>query len=331
MDNQRLLIWAAFGFTAWLTYQAWLNDYGPQQQPVAAPTTTEATQPDAIGDNLGGGLPEFSAEGNDAPAALPSSDVGTERQQTTAAPGISVTTDVLQLEISTQGGALRRASLLGYPIHKDRPDQLIELLSPQQNNFGMIRMGLRSDDAARPGPDHLATFTSPQSSYSLGSAEELVVPLSWTGADGGVVEKRFVFTPGSYIIRVEQEVTNDSDQPWRLDQYGQLLRHSAEPKRSMFDVDSYSFAGPIVYDGDKSEKLKRDDLLEDGAYQNTAENGWVGAIEHHFLSAIVPEQEAPNIFQVAVTGHVTTASVIGAKQRRIYGVGFGRRCHWLHS
>ena len=39
MDNQRLLIWAAFGFTAWLTYQAWLQDYGPQ--PTAAPAATE--------------------------------------------------------------------------------------------------------------------------------------------------------------------------------------------------------------------------------------------------------------------------------------------------
>jgi YidC/Oxa1 family membrane protein insertase len=82
----------------------------------------------------------------------------------------------------------------------------------------------------------------------------------------------------------------------------------------MFNVDSYSFAGPIVYDGDKSEKLDRDDLLEDGPYQNTAENGWVGAIQHHFLSAVIPAAATPNIFQVTVAGDVTTASVIGAKQ-----------------
>ena len=42
----------------------------------------------------------------------------------------------------------------------------------------------------------------------------------------------------------------------------------------MFDVDSYSFVGPIVYDGEKSEKLDRDDLISD-AYEFQAANGWV--------------------------------------------------------
>ena len=37
MDNQRLLVWAAFGLLAFMTYQAWLQDYGPQPQP---PTST---------------------------------------------------------------------------------------------------------------------------------------------------------------------------------------------------------------------------------------------------------------------------------------------------
>ena len=29
MDNQRLLIWVTFFFLAWMTYQAWMSDYGP--------------------------------------------------------------------------------------------------------------------------------------------------------------------------------------------------------------------------------------------------------------------------------------------------------------
>jgi YidC/Oxa1 family membrane protein insertase len=209
MDNQRLLIWAAFGFIAWLTYQAWLNDYAPQ--PVIAPSTTEATLPEVIGDSL----PELSTDGRDEPAALPSSDTATDREEATTAPIISVTTDVLKLELSTQGGTIRRATLLEYPVAKDRPDELIRLLSPEANNFGAIRTGLRSDDAARPAPDHVATFTSPYSSYDLGTAEELVVPLSWTGSDGNVVEKRFIFTPGSYIVHVEQTVRNENEQKHR--------------------------------------------------------------------------------------------------------------------
>lgn len=310
MDNRRLLIWAAFGFMALLTYQAWMKDYGRQPTVAEAPTAVEAPQPLGLDNNL----PELADATDSEPAALPSADSVGEQQATSSAPIVHVSTNVFDLEISAQGGSIRRATLLRYPVAKDRPDELIELLSPAATNFGMIRTGLRSRDENRPGPDHLAIFASSRSSYELGGADELVVPLTWTGADGVIVEKRFYFSRGSYTIRVEQTVRNESNEPWRVDQYAQLLRHSAAVKRSMFNVDSYSFAGPIIYDGEKSEKLKRDDLLEEGPYQNTTENGWVGAIEHHFLSAVVPEQGAPHIFQIVASGGTTTASAIGAKQ-----------------
>ena len=61
---------------------------------------------------------------------------------------------------------------------------------------------------------------------------------------------------------LEQEVRNGSDVEWRGAEYVRIKRRSVEVERSMFDVDSYSFVGPIVYNGDKSEKLKRDDLIE---------------------------------------------------------------------
>jgi hypothetical protein len=47
---------------------------------------------------------------------------------------------------------------------------------------------------------------------------------------------------------------NDSDIDWRGAVYAQLLRRSRDAERSMFDVDTYSFDGPIIYDGVKSEK-----------------------------------------------------------------------------
>ena len=313
MDNQRLLIWAAFGFTAWLTYQAWLNDYAPQ--PVAAPTAVDASLPEGpLAEPVVDGLPELSASGSNAPTAMPTIDAAQSGQHVSAAASIHVSTDVFEIEISPQGGTLHRATLSAYPVHKDRPNEPVQLLSTEESNYGLIRTGLRSDDESRPAPDSQANFSSAQGRYDIGNADELIVPLIWTGADGSVVEKRFTFTRGSYIIQVEQVVRNQGEQAWNVDQYAQLLRHSAPPDRSMFDVDSYSFAGPVVYNGEKSEKQKRDDLLEDGPYQNTAENGWVAAIEHHFLSAIVPPRDAPHIFQITAAGDKTTASVIGAKQ-----------------
>ena len=82
----------------------------------------------------------------------------------------------------------------------------------------------------------------------------------------------------------------------------------------MFDVDSYSFAGPIIYDGDKSDKLKRGDLMDDGAFDFKSQAGWIGAIQHHFLSAVVPAPETEQSYRVSVRGDRTTASITGQAQ-----------------
>ena len=88
----------------------------------------------------------------------------------------------------------------------------------------------------------------------------------------------------------------------------------------MFDVDSYSFTGPIVYNGEKSEKLNRDDLLDDGAYSiQVATNGWLGAIEHHFLSAIIPQRDTNRAYTVSARGERSTASVIGPAEAVVPG------------
>ena len=84
----------------------------------------------------------------------------------------------------------------------------------------------------------------------------------------------------------------------------------------MFDVDSYSFAGPIVYNGEKSEKLNHDDLIEDGKYEFYSDAGWFGSIQHHFLSAVVPPPGVEHKYEVAVVGDNSVSSAIGRKPAR---------------
>ena len=310
MDNQRLLVWAAFGMLLWFTYQTWMQDYGPA--PVSAPQPAEVEQPVASPTEEPLALPELG----ETPAAPDESGPALPGDEPVAAAGqdgvITVRTDVLELQISTRGGTLLRASVLNYPVHKDRPNELVELLSPERANLGLIRTGLRSATGATADQDTL--FSSPSSEYVLGDADELEVPMTWTDESGITIEKRFLLTRGSYAIRVDQTLINNSGEPWRGDQYTQLLRRSKGIERSMFDVDSYSFDGPQTYNGEKAEKHKRDDLLEKGAVEYSTQDGWVAAIQHHFLSAIVPEPDSPHVYRVEVNGDTMIASVVGAKR-----------------
>ena len=311
MDNQRLFFWGVFAFLAWITYQTWMEQYGPEPvEPVAEQTSELVSMPGATADDEE--LPAIS----DAPVEASSVDALPATPGTTtveaaqpSAPVVRVSTDVFEVEISTVGGTLQTATLSRYPVEKDRPDEPVTLLDTQGRTFGLIESGVRAADGAAEAT-HLATFTAAQSSYDLGSNDELVVPLTWTDASGVSVEKRYTFKRGSYAVQLEQAVSNGSDAAWRGAEYVRIKRHSAEVERSMFNVDSYSFDGPIVYDGEKSQKLKRDDLMEDGRYEFNSQQGWFGSIEHHFLRAVVPTPGVDYKYDVVVNGDVATSSAI---------------------
>jgi YidC/Oxa1 family membrane protein insertase len=308
MDNQRLIIWATFGLLLWLTYQAWVQDAA--QAPAAQGSV--ATEGLAAPLDEAPGLPALPAESADTPQLAddaPALDGVTSDAPLQAAPTIHVKTDVLEIEISPVGGTLQRAALLKYPVHKDQPDVLVELLSPGATELGMIQTGLNSaGDGAK--ANHNAPFTFQATDYVLGNNDELIVPLTWTDGQGVTVEKTLRFTRGSYRIDISQRLINDSDVDWRGAVYAQLLRRLREAERSMFDVDSYSFDGPIVYNGEKSEKLQRDDLLSDGPYNAQSANGWLGSIQHHFLNAVVPPADEQYVYNVSARGDVSLASLI---------------------
>jgi YidC/Oxa1 family membrane protein insertase len=304
MDNQRLLIWAAFGLMLWFTYQAWMQDYGP------APARPADVQMPAATDKPGEEDIDLPAL-EEAPTGAPSLEVqaSSDTEQATAEV-ISVRTDVLDLEISARGGTLRRATLLKYPVAKDHPDQLVELLSPEADNLGLLQTGLRSaGDGAE--PNHLATFSFAKDHYDLGAGDELVVPLSWTDGQGITVEKELRLSRGSYRIEVRQTVINDSDHDWRGADYAQIRRREHSAKRTMFDVDTYSFDGPVIFNGEKSEKLKPATLRSDGPFSESATDGWIAMIQHHFLSAVEPAAGVEYRYNIGLQDKVVVASLIG--------------------
>ena len=180
MDNQRLLIWGFFGLLGWITYQTWTQDYA--LRPVAAVTQEVAQPSNAEGDS---DLPELTAPTGTMLDAPPQLDEGAP-EIPPVAPGtaiVRVMTDVFSIEISTQGGTLQSAALINYPVAKDEPDKLVELLSVEPSNFGLLQTGLRIVGEGEE-PNHLAMFRSGRDTYRLDGADELIVPMRWQSAEG---------------------------------------------------------------------------------------------------------------------------------------------------
>ena len=308
MDNQRLIIWGFFAVMAYLTWQTWMEEYGSKAQAPVATTEGPALPVDKLD-----ALPELGIEDGELPSVTAATGpVNTAETATEQGSIIVVTTDVLELEINTRGGTIQKATMLEYPVAKDRPDEKVKLLNTEPGDHGAIRSWLRSANGA--ATDANTLYEASARNFDLGDQDELVVSLTMTDASGLSFEKRFTLTRGSYAIALQQDVRNNSETTWRGDQVTQLQRRSYEQERSMFDVDSYSFDGALVFYGDKAEKIKRKELLDEEPLNFTSDNGWYASIQHHFLTAIVPTVGSTHIFQVRIDGNNLTASVISAAQ-----------------
>jgi YidC/Oxa1 family membrane protein insertase len=296
MDNQRVFVWAALALVLWLNYLAWERDYAPAPLPApAAAASTEANRA-APTDTLPD-LPVESSSGAPAPAdAAPNEPSAPATEQQTGT--IRVLTDVLSLDISLRGGELVRADLLKYPLVKNRPDQPVRLFNPTDPLY-IARSGLRAS-GQRPEPNHTVVFQSDATEYQLKPGEqELKVPLTWTDPSGLKVTKTYTFRPGGYGIDLTYDVTNETGSDWKAASYVQLIRHYEHVERSYFRVETYAYRGPAVFDGENYRKLDIEDD-EDRVFKGTFANGWMAALQHHFVSAAVPPAKAQYDYQLSL-------------------------------
>ncbi len=162
----------------------------------------------------------------------------------------------------------------------------------------LFQSGLTTGGAGRNEPNHLATFTAPAAEFTLPDGNDtLEVPLHWTDGAGLTVTKTFVFTRGSYKVGLRYVVENAGAAPVKLASYAQLLRHSPGNKRSMWDPETYSYRGPAFYDGSKYDKLDIEDE-EDTALSQSVTDGWIAALQHHFMAAVVPAAGQPYQYEL---------------------------------
>jgi YidC/Oxa1 family membrane protein insertase len=287
MDNPRLYLWIGLALLAWMNVIQWNRDYGAPSAATPA-TTATAAAPAAAAQGQLPAVPTGDATAAAAPAtATTDASVAAVPASAGPAPSVRVVTDVLDLDISLQGGDLVRADLLKYPRDKREGSPPVRLFGTQEPDYHVARTGLRALNG-KAEPTHLAIYSSAANEYRLApGAQELRVPITWTDEQGVTVTKTYVFKPGRYDVEVIYDVDNRSDAPWSGASYVQIARHIYSPDRSMFDVESYAYRGPAVYDGKKYLKLDITDS-EEGKFAQNVTNGWIASMQHHFVSAAVP-------------------------------------------
>lgn len=301
MNQTRTFLLFALIAVAYLLWNAWEKDYGPQPAApaVAAATSSHATATDAS-------VPAATSTVAATPA-VPTTATASSSDQANQL--ITVTTDVLRLTIDTRGGSLVRSELLNYPVEprtKKNPDPApIRLLDDSATHFFAAQDGLISASSA--APDHRAVFQSAQTSYALAKGQDaLAVDLSWTDPSGVRVTKRYTVHRGSYVIDLAQQVDNGSAKPWTGNAYRQLQRVvPPAPQHSNFlakfsDQSRYSFFGAAWYSPEKKfDKLAFDKFAKD-PLNLPVTGGWLAMEQHYFVTAWLPTTGEADTFSSAV-------------------------------
>ena len=322
-NTPRIIVWAALLAVLFLNYNAWEKDYGPR------PGLNTATAQGASGTPTPGGsadlsnrIPQASASAQPA-AATPSSagappgatppaapPEGAATTAATSAEVIHVRTDVLDLEISTVGGTIKQADLLKYTQVKGE-STLVRL----ENQDGPASIYLLQSGLIGSGkgsyPTHLAIWSAARTSYDIDGAQELSVPLTWTNDQGVTVTKTYTFHRGLYSIGLQYNVQNKSEATWQAASYAQFLRNDPRTTSSMFNVESRAFHGPALDDGTKYRKLDLAADSEDSHLSRDATNGWIAAVQHQFVSAIVPPTGVAYHMTMSLSGDQYLLSATG--------------------
>jgi len=296
MDNQRLILFIVFSFSLLLLWEAWQAKDAPA--PGAPATTTGSAAPAATA------VPTPSPALN-APAAAPASTGFAQGARAV------VETDVLRATIDANGGDLRRLELLDYR-ETDNKDEIFTLFEDSKTRPYLAQSGL----VGKGLPTHRSVFQLTPGTYRLaGGAARLEVPLVWVDPATGVkVEKIYGFQRGSYQIELKTRVTNGGTQPVDLTPYYQFTRHGEAPRGESFFL--YTYTGPAFYtDARKFQKAAFKDIQAGKAdYEKTADNGWVGMVQHHFVAAWLPEAGVKREFYARPLGDgLYAAGVILAK------------------
>ncbi|SMN15039.1 Inner membrane protein translocase component YidC, long form [uncultured Candidatus Thioglobus sp.] len=208
----------------------------------------------------------------------------------------TVTTDLLTVEISHKGGTIQNAFLNAYPTEIGS-DEKFQLLSDKSSALFQAQSGLASRNGLL--PTHLSDFNSANTNYQL-SADELVVPLTWQSKDGTKVVKNFHFKRGSYVVEVDYQINNNSNQAIPVKSYVRLSRHAIDQSNLMMPT----FTGGIVYDK-ATHSVKKNDFEDwDEFGKQQSQGGWMAMVQQYFMAAWVPNQQQSQDFSASSNNNI---------------------------
>ena len=288
----RVMIIIAMLITAYLLILAWRDDYADAPAVDTVPETAAS---------VGADIPSTSGAAGDIPVQTLPVDNGTVDSAVTATPAtdaglITVTTDRYDIKINPEGGDIVYAALKQYDATLDS-DKPFVLLENNSNRVYVAQSGLIGQNGIDTAEGR-AKYSHTANNYVMEKGQQtLSVPLTYK-KDGVTVTKTFTFTHDKYPIDISYKIQNASTAAWQGQMFAQLKRDDSKDP-GMSDKGALSMAtylgGAWGTPDDPYNKLKFG-KFNDGELITTSDKGWVGIVQHYFVSAWTPENFTGKFF-----------------------------------
>lgn len=287
METRRLVLLMIFSLSLimlWDNYQASIGKPTLFGLSTGAPTA-EQTVTGQQGDKASAvnDLPQAAAPTASELPADPNAIVAPAAEPVPAAKTITVKTDVLELQFSTQGAQLVTSRLLNHPA-AENPELPVQLFEQSTNRTYVGQAGLVGVPDA---PNHRTLFELLPGATDFAAGQDSL-KLAFKATSGGI-ESTYTYTifKNRYDIDLVINARNLNAEAVTPSAYVQITR-DGNPLES--DSSLYAtFTGPAVYTPEKKyQKIDFDDIADRSAdYVKTADSGWLAMIQHYFVSAII--------------------------------------------
>ncbi|SHH67981.1 membrane protein insertase YidC [Massilia sp. CF038] len=283
--NKRTILWIVFSISLAFLWDSWMVSQGNPSffSMTPPPAKVAPATPAGAAAQTNSGVPSGITG-----AAIPAVPGAAAPIKTEV---VTITTDVVKVDIDTNGGVIKRLELLKFRDKIDQKKNQV-LMNVSDKGTYLAQTGLVNTVAGPVPPNHTTPFVAVPGPRMLNDANEVKLVLEAV-QDGIKLTKTFTFKRGNYVIDMLHQVTNNGSAPISPLLYLQLQHDGNPPEGDSFFTSSYT--GPTMYTSiNKYEKLQFKDIEKKKAdHVKKANDGWIAISQHYFVSAFLPPQNMP--------------------------------------
>lgn len=293
MDTRRAILWVIFSVSLLMLWDAYMRHTG-QGSMFGSPVSTEAPATPAP---AGGAI---SSSGNNpsqaaVPVATPAASTPSNAQTGLPVSAVTGATGAasaerfvlknsdIEIEVDSLGAKVVKATLLGQLSDAYDAGRVVLFEQTAQRRYE-AQTGLIGMSGAQ------TSFPNHTSYFKLQSLDPTGRSVTLVSESGGVkLTKTIALESAGYVLRVSHTVQNTGADTATPLVYLQLMRDGNRPPgESKF---YQTFIGPAVYTEEgKFQKIDFSDIDKNKAsHVKSAPDGWLGIVQHYFVSAWIPQ------------------------------------------